>query len=351
MPNFEKRRKLLRDRRWVGHALRRQDGKQSVIAGVLGDNVNGFRVALRAGVSQDIDRIAMAPMHREKCVKSIHGLRREPGQFAAILNQLIGREDSRAARIGDNGKAPARRARLHSENFSHIEQIRNAIDAQNAAAAEGGVEYVVASGKNSRVGCRGVGSLAGASGLDHDDGLVESHFARRGEECAGITDGLHVDDDAARVWVITEVIDEIRPSHVQHGTNREKCAEAGLFLEAPIENGCAERAALTDESDGSLPCHRTCERGIQAGNWAHDTQAVWPDDAHLPAANFFKDAVFQFNPVGPGLLETRRDDHRAFDAAAGAFRDDVWNRRCWRDDDRKVDRFRYLGDTRVGLYA
>ena len=70
--------------------------------------------------------------------------------------------------------------------------------AQDAAAAERGVEHFVAAGQRAGMGRGGFGGLLGAPGFDDDDRLGERDFARGGEEGARVAHRFHVHEDALR---------------------------------------------------------------------------------------------------------------------------------------------------------
>jgi len=56
-----------------------------------------------------------------------------------------------------------------------------------------------------------------------------------------------------------------------------------------------------------------------------------------PAAGFLEDLPFQRRAGLAGLLETGRDDDRAFRAGVDAFADDAGDARRRRDDDGEID--------------
>ena len=87
-------------------------------------------------------------------------------------------------------------------------------DAQNAAAAESGVQDFVAAGQCAGVRSGGLGGGFRPARLDDDDGLGAGHLARRGQERSRIADGLHVNENAASAGVVSEVVDEVAPADV-----------------------------------------------------------------------------------------------------------------------------------------
>src|SRR6266542_2389217 len=134
------------------------------------------------------------------------------------------------------------------------------------------------------------GSL-GTPGFDQDDRLIQGDLARRGKERTRIPDGFHVKDNTAGARVITEIIDQVAPPHIQHRADRKEGAEAHHFTKAPIEDGGAERATLTDEGHVSRARDRIRKSCVQSGKWAHNAQAVWSNDAHAPAPRLFQNLL------------------------------------------------------------
>src|SRR5690606_22969039 len=125
--------------------------------------------------------------------------------------------------------------------------------------------------------------------LNDDDRLAQRDFTRRGQERLRVTDRLHVNDNTRRLRVVAEVVDQVAPANVQHRADRDKRAEADVFLKAPVENGGTQRATLADEADVAGPGDRAGEGRVQAVQRSHHAQAVRADDAHAAAPGLFHD--------------------------------------------------------------
>ena len=106
-------------------------------------------------------------------------------------------------------------------------------------------------------------AAAGPARLDDDDGLGQRHFAGRRQERAGVADGFHVNDDAARVGIVAQVKNQVAPADIHHRADGNKGAEADIFLQAPIQHRRAKRAALADEPDAPGPGHARGKGGVQ----------------------------------------------------------------------------------------
>ncbi len=243
------------------------------------------------------------------------------------------------------------RERLLGKHVGNVEQVRDRVDTEHARPAERGGKDLVGAGQRSRVGGRGLRRLGRPAGLDDDDRLRESHLASGREEGAGVADRLHVDDDAPGRRVVSEVVDDVAPAHVEHRAERDDRAEADLLAGAPVENGREERAALAHEADGPGCGDPRRERRVEAGRGAHHAEAVRPDDSHPVGACRREDLALQLRPFGTDLLEPCGDDHHGLDARGRALLDGGGDRHGRRRDD---DELRDLGErreVRVGAHA
>src|SRR5260370_7891121 len=97
-----------------------------------------------------------------------------------------------------------------------------------------------------------------------------------------MSDRLHVNDDATRIRIVPEIIDQVAPAHVQHRTHRDEGAEAYKLAKTPIENGRAQRPALADEGDVAGARHGPGAIPFQTPQAAHDSSAVRPHHPRLP---------------------------------------------------------------------
>ena len=85
--------------------------------------------------------------------------------------------------------------------------------------------------------------------LDRDDWFRKRNFACSGKKRTRVAHRFHVKQNAARVRIVAEMINQIAPVHIGHGTDGNERAEPELGRSAPIENRRAKRAALTDKPD------------------------------------------------------------------------------------------------------
>src|SRR5262249_25943065 len=150
----------------------------------------------------------------------------EVGNATVAGDESICREHAGAASVGDHAETWSLRQRLTRKNFGHVEKIRDVLYAKYATATEGDVENFVGSGQRSGVRSGGFGSGGSASRLDDEDRLVERNLASGGQERARVADRLHIDDDRFRARIVTEVVDEVAPADVEHGTGGNEGGEA-----------------------------------------------------------------------------------------------------------------------------
>src|SRR5947207_15204152 len=107
--------------------------------------------------------------------------------------------------------------------------------------------------------------------------------------------------------IITEMINQVAPVHIEHGAERSEGAETDFLAQAPIKNRRAERAALADESDTPGVRHVRSKRGVKLRPRRHHAEAVWTDDAHIATPCFRKDLLFQCRASRADFLKPSRN--------------------------------------------
>src|ERR1051325_4564401 len=137
-----------------------------------------------------------------------------------------------------------------------------------------------------------LGSSLGAAWFDHNNGFCQGHFAGGREKSSGVADRFHVNDYAFCMRVISKVINEIAPVHVQHRADGDKMAKPNILPQTPVQDGSTQCAALANEPHAATPGNRCGKGGVQAADRTHHTQAVWSDNAHVAAAGMFQDLTF-----------------------------------------------------------
>ncbi len=232
-----------------------------------------------------------------------------------------------------------------------MEQVGDLVNAHDAFSAEGGLVDLVAAGHRTGVGEGHRGALRVASGLEDDDRLVAREPASRAHEPPRVADALHVDEDASRLLVLAEEVDQVGEVDVDHPAHRGEHREAHMRVDRPVEHAGAQRTALRDERDVARLGVDLQERCVEADRRADDAQAVGPDDAHRAVAQDGSDALVEQRALCARLGEAGRYDDRATDACGHALLEHVGHRGGGCRDHREVDPGGSLADALVRLQA
>ena len=194
---------------------------------------------------------------------------------------------------GDDGKARPTRTGLLAECLCHAEHLRERPDAQHARTLEDGIEHRITPREGTGVGGGRFRGGTSAADFEHDDGLAQRDFTRGGQEAARIPHRLHVADDALRVGIVAEPVNQIPPTHIDHGADGDEAAEPHLLAQAPVQHRRAERSALAEEGDAAGARRVLAETRVEARMRHHETEAVRPEQAHAAAPRFFEDLLLQ----------------------------------------------------------
>src|SRR5579863_9571533 len=199
-------------------------------------------------------------------------------------------------------------------------------------------------------GCR-LGRRLSAAGFNNDNRLSKGYFTGRGEERAGISDRLHVDDDARGLRVVTQVINQVSPAYVRHRANRDEGTETNVCAQTPIQHGGAKGTALADEAYLAGPGHGAGKGSIEAGQRAHHAKAVGADDAQIPPARLLQDLPLPLCALCAAFLETGRNNNCPFYASIDTLSNNTWHGRRGCDNDSEIDLFRQGGQVGVSFDA
>ena len=85
--------------------------------------VGGQAIQLHGGigVTEDVNRIGMAPVRRQELVEGLEGCVGNGGEFSTSSKKRVGRQNSRSAGIREDCQPRSPRARLFSQHLSHVE--------------------------------------------------------------------------------------------------------------------------------------------------------------------------------------------------------------------------------------
>ena len=199
------------------------------------------------------------------------------------------------------------------------------------------------------MGSGGPGGGLGASGLDHNNRFRQCHFPGGGKKRTGVPDRLHVNQNTLGVGVVPQIIDQVPPIDIQHGTDGNKSAETDMFLKTPVEDGGAKRPALADKTDIPRSRNFAGEGGVKPGQRVHHPEAVGTDDPHLSPPGFFENLLFEPGPFFAALFKTGRNDNGGFDPGPDTFLNNSRDGRGGDHNHRQVDLGRDLTDGRIGF--
>ena len=139
--------------------------------------------------------------------------------------------------------------------------------------------------------------------LNYDHRLLQRHGPRRRKKRTRIAHRLHVNQNAVRVRIVPEVINQVPPAHVQHRSRGNNRAESHLLLQAPVQNGRLQRSALAQQGHiaGERQVVRECR--VERREGIHDSQAIRPYQAHLSAPQLLLYLLFELRSFWTALLE------------------------------------------------
>ena len=253
------------------------------------------------------------------------------GKFAAVRDQGVGGKHAGTAGVGEDSQPRAAGAGLFAEHFGHVKQVGDAVDAQDAAAAEGGVET---SSLPVSAPVWEAAAFAAASvrpALMTMIGLVRatSRAADRNERASPI-DSMYI----RMLWVcaiVAEVVDEIAPADVEHRAGGHDCAEADVFAVAPIEDGGEQGAALAEEG---YAAGAGISRRWRSARDGFMTPRQFGPMRRIAPAEFGLHRALERDAFGADLLEAGGDDDDGFDTRGDALSDEGGHGGSRSDDDR-----------------
>src|SRR5665648_83804 len=337
--------------RGVAHRQRREDRQHAVAVGVVHERLRGGGVPLGVGVAGHVDRVAAGAEGGQAGFELLVGLGRELGELTAQVQQEVAGHHAGAAGVGHDAEAWPARARDAAQCFARVEQVFDLVDAHDASAAEDGAVQRVVGGDGAGVAGGRKRAARRAAALDDDDRLALGEVPRGAHEFARVSDRLDVEDDAARVRVGAEVVDEVAEVHVGHGADAHEGAETHLVGGRPVENGGAEGAGLAEERDASGGRDHVGEGHVEVHAGADVTQAVGADHAHAVALGDSVDVFLELLAGAADLLEAGGHDDGAGHARLAALAHRLGDGLGRHGDDRQVDLVGDLADGGVRLDA
>src|ERR671910_1669060 len=153
------------------------------------------------------------------------------------------------------------------------------------------------------MGCRRLTRGLGTSGFDHYYRFGQGDLAGRREERTGVADRLHVDDDALRIGVVAEVVDQVSPTYVHHGAYADERREPDVLHKALVQDGREQCPTLAQERHVSGTGDGTGEGGVEPCGRLHDAEAIGTDDPHPAPPGLLECLALELCSLGPRLPE------------------------------------------------
>jgi len=176
------------------------------------------------------------------------------------------------------------------------------------------------------MGGRGPHGLGKAARLHGDDRLGPGEGAGSAQELARIGHGLHVEDDAPRLPVHAEVVDQVSEVDVDHGPDGHKMAEPDPIVDGPLHDGSAECPRLREKGNASVQGHPGAEARVKLQGRDDQSEAVGPDDADTVGFCPAEQLLLQLLSLLPDFPESGSGDDHAEDSRPAALLDHVGDR-------------------------
>ena len=192
-----------------------------------------------------------------------------------------------------------------------------------------------------------------AANLDQDHRFDACGGTQRAHEAARIADALDVHQDALRLRVGYQIVEDLAEIHIGRRAHGNDAGEADIVECRPIQNGGAQCPGLRNERDIADVGAALVESCVQSDGGAHDAQAVRADQADVVLVCGFHHFAFQRGAFGADFTETGGDDDSRFYPVDAAFFNDAGNGLGRRGDDDQLYRIAdraYGGVSALTLY-
>ena len=103
------------------------------------------------------------------------------------------------------------------------------------------------------------------------------------------------------VRIVAEVVDQIPPTHIQHGAGRDDRTEAYLLQLAPIENRSQQGSALAQKRYVAGTRRVLGEGSVQPDCRIHYAQAIGANQAHGASLQLLLNLPFELDAFRPSF--------------------------------------------------
>ena len=236
----------------------------------------------------------------------------------------LGRVDDHhvdAAGVADDADPGAGRQRLVDQQPGGVEQLAEAVAADDAGLGEQRVHGGVGGGRGR--GVRGAGPLPGRrpAALDRQHRLAPGQGAGDAGEPARVADRLEVERDGSGGRVVVPVRQQVVAAHVGLVAEGDEARQPGAGPADVVEDRDADGARLRGDRQAARLRLDGGERGVQPQRrvGVEDAEAVGADDADAVAAGDADQLGLGLAPVRPGLAEPGGEDHGRPDPGGAAL--------------------------------
>lgn len=180
-------------------------------------------------------------------------------------------------------------------------------------------------------------------------GFVRAKFHREPDELPRISERLEVQQDDVGLCVVGPVLQEIVTTDIGLVAGRDELRDADAEIAGPAHHLDAQPARLRQEGDVPRDRSRRRERGVHVDcrRGVHDAETVRPDEPHAVATCQRNQLPFGGLAVGAFFGKPGGNHDESPHSLLRALPDDVEHLGRGHDDDREIDRVRYVENARV----
>ena len=190
---------------------------------------------------------------------------------------------------------------------------------------------------------------AGAADLGDDDGFSKFRRALRGaKKVIDVADALDEQQDHIGRGILHHVIEEFAGAEIGFVAGADTIADRNTQRLGAMFYGKADAAALRDDGGPApgrdeihrarLDIDRRAESRRDVLGFAVKPFRIGTGNAHAGPFGERHDGILHRGAVAALLGKSRRDDHRVFDAGAGALLERAEHRACGNDYNGEIDR-------------
>ena len=185
----------------------------------------------------------------------------------------------------------------------------------------------------------------------HDHGLEAGGGAQRAHEAARIADAFDVEQNAARLRIVGEVVEDFAEVEIGRRAGGDHAGKADAVGFRPVQHGGADCAGLRHQREIAAQGGALAEGGVQPDRRPLDAETVGADEADAVLLRCPDHGRFQRRAWFAHLAETGRQHDGVTDAALAALCHDRRDGRRGGGDQRQFRHRRQLVGAGVAAFA